>query len=84
MKENERLNLDGPGGDYNCEIGMAEFIAVLKSCRESSPGYDEITYSMIKNSHHTMVVDSEVVQLRLWECDISRTVANIGNLGWIP
>ena len=34
---------------------MAKFIGVLKSYRESNPGYDEITYSMIKNSHHTIV-----------------------------
>lgn len=53
-KESQPINMEGEGGDYNTIITMKELTGVLASCKESSPGYDEITYNMIKNAHQSM------------------------------
>ena len=39
---------------YNDVITDVEFRHALSSCQESSPGEDEVTYSMIKNLHPTI------------------------------
>jgi len=54
-EEGRRLNMDGNGGVYNDNITMKELQSALSSSAESSPGHDDITYSMIKRSHPTLI-----------------------------
>ena len=39
---------------YNLSITMTEYQSMLASTKESSPGSDEIKYSMIKKAHPTL------------------------------
>ena len=53
--ENIQMNMtDNNNEDYNEPFQWKEFTSALKQSKESSPGSDEITYSMIKKSHPTM------------------------------
>lgn len=53
--ENSPLNMtDNNNEYYNHPFQWMEFTSALKQSKESSPGPDEITYSMIKMSHPTM------------------------------
>jgi hypothetical protein len=50
--ESLRMNMEGAGNEYyNLPFQSRELTHALKQCNESSPGDDEITYSMIRNSH---------------------------------
>ena len=44
----------GEEEEYNEPITKAELMGVLKQTKETSPGKDEITYSMIKNADETL------------------------------
>ena len=51
-----KFNVNGAENKpYNKELSRKEFNAALSKCNESSPGEDEITYSMIKRVHETML-----------------------------
>ena len=51
---NEELNFSSANDEYyNQPLTMQEFRTSLKECSETSPGEDNISYSMIKNSHPT-------------------------------
>ena len=40
---------------YNGPITLAELKGCLKTTKETSPGKDEITYSMLKNAHELFI-----------------------------
>jgi len=54
-EENKRLCMEGDGGAYNDPITMDELKFALSNVTESSPGHDEITYSMVNHAHHTLI-----------------------------
>ena len=43
--------------DYNAPITIDEIAAALKTCNESAPGEDLITYSMLKHLHPTALLE---------------------------
>ena len=45
------INMEGEGGEYNKEITEKELNYAIQSTTRTSPGFDEITYQMIKSSH---------------------------------
>ena len=54
-QETVEINFSGGISDeYNEKLTMSEFIDALASMKDSSPGHDSITYSMIKNSHPSL------------------------------
>ena len=60
----EQAQIDFSGGEqelYNNPFNMAELDHALENSRESAPGPDNITYSMIKNL--TMEIKSKLLQL---------------------
>ena len=54
-KEQERINFEGEGGAYNDSIQMKELMGALKTCKETSPGHDEVSYIMIKRAHNSLI-----------------------------
>ena len=59
--ENRILNLEGNNEVYNQEVTVQEFNHAIATANESSPGPDEITYSMIKQAHPTL--QRQILQL---------------------
>jgi len=69
-EESKRFDMEGDGGEYNDPITMRELNSALSTANESSPGHDDITYSMLKHAHPSLV---EAV-LRLYNEIFSRRV----------
>ena len=56
-RQEEGKQLGPEGGEeleYNKRITCTEFLPILKSTKESSPGPDGITYNMIKRAHPSL------------------------------
>ena len=55
QEEEKQLELEGGEElEYNKKITSTEFIAILKTTKDSSPGPDGITYNMIKRAHPSL------------------------------
>ena len=57
LSERKPINFnssDEDDHDYNSPLSFEEFSAALSTVKETSPGPDRITYSMIKNCHPTL------------------------------
>ena len=55
IQEAKRLDFNSNNEEsYNRPFSEEEFQHALKITNETSPGYDQVTYSMIKNSHETL------------------------------
>ena len=53
-QERARINFNSRNNEeYNAPITMNELLGALRSCTDSAPGADLITYSMLKHMHHT-------------------------------
>ena len=54
-QEDERINFTSNNKEsYNTLFSVEESNRALTTTNETSPGYDQITYSMVKNSHITL------------------------------
>ena len=55
IAEKQRINFASDQSEqYNCAFSKEEFDHALSTTTETSPGYDKITYSMIKNAHSSL------------------------------
>ena len=53
--------------DYNAPIQMIEMKMILRDTRDSAPGEDLITYSMVRNLHETALTELHSIINELWK-----------------
>ncbi|KAG5873874.1 hypothetical protein JTB14_025064 [Gonioctena quinquepunctata] len=56
--------------DYNASFSLDELEYALSSCKESAPGFDGITYAMIRHSPLNSKINLLKLYNNIWTCRV--------------